>query len=68
MEKKVIALLLALVLLAALTYGISSYFDFVSRTIYEESTAHLTEIFHQTNQALHNLVSDNWGRMRMWVP
>ena len=35
MEKQVIALLLALVLLAALTDGISSYFDFVSRTIYE---------------------------------
>ena len=45
-----------------------AFFDFVSRTIYEESTAHLTEIFHQANQTLNNLVSNNWSRMRMWAP
>lgn len=45
-----------------------SYYGFVSQTIYTESVSHLTEIFHQANQTLYNLVADNWGRMRMWVP
>ena len=45
-----------------------AYFEFVTRTIYEESTAHLVEIFNQANQRLYNLVSFNWSRMRMWAP
>ena len=42
--------------------------DFMEHTIYEESTAHLTEIYHQANQTLYNKVSFNWGVMRMWAP
>ena len=68
MKKRLIALLLSLVLVAGVIWAGSAYFDFVSQTIYEESTAHLTEIFHQANQTLYNLVSVNWSRMRMWVP
>lgn len=68
MKKRLTALLLSLVLVAGLIWAGSAYFDFVSQTIYEESTAHLTEIFHQANQQLYNLVSVNWSRMRMWVP
>ena len=68
MKKRWIALLLVLVLVAGVIWAGSAYFDFVSQTIYEESTAHLTEIFHQANQQLYNLVSVNWSRMRMWVP
>ena len=65
-------ILIAFVLILALIGGVMmcgfAFFDFVSRTIYEESTAHLTEIFHQANQTLNNLVSNNWSRMRMWAP
>ena len=68
MKKRMLTLLLAFVLAAGLICAGSAYFSFVSRTIYEESTAHLAEIFHQANQALHNLVTVNWSRMRMWVP
>ena len=68
MKKRLLAFLLALVLAAGLIWGGFAYFGFVSQTIYEESTAHLTEIFHQANQTLYNLVSVNWSRMRMWVP
>ena len=42
--------------------------DFMEHTIYEESTAHLTEIYHQANQTLYNKVSFNWGVMQMWAP
>ena len=68
MAKRIAAVLLFLVLLAGLTYAGLTYYGFVSQTIYEESTAHLIEIFHQANQALNNLVSVNWSRMRMWTP
>ncbi|MGN0981447.1 MAG: ATP-binding protein [Candidatus Limivicinus sp.] len=68
MKKRLLPLLLTLALAAGLVWAGFTYFGFVSRTIYEESTAHLTEIFHQANQTLYNLVSVNWGRMRMWTP
>ena len=68
MKKRWIALLLVLVLVAGVIWAGSAYFDFVSQTIFDESTAHLTEIFHQANQQLYNLVSVNWSRMRMWAP
>ena len=68
MKKRLIALLLTLLLAVGLVRTGNRYFAFVSQTIYEESTAHLTEIFHQANQTLYNLVSVNWSRMRMWEP
>lgn len=66
--KRLIALLIAVVLTAGVGWAGYAYWGFVSETIYEESTAHLVEIFHQANQALYNMVSVNWSRMRMWVP
>ena len=68
MKKRWSALLLVLVLVAGVIWAGSAYFDFVAQTIFDESTAHLTEIFHQANQQLYNLVSVNWSRMRMWAP
>ena len=60
--------MITLALVAGVVRAGSTFFGFVSQTIYDESTAHLVEIFHQANQALYNLVSVNWSRMRMWVP
>ena len=68
MKKRWIAVLLSLVLIAGLSWLGYTYFSFVSDTIYAESIAHLTEIFHQANQTLNNLVSTNWSQMRMWIP
>ena len=68
MKKRITAMLLSLALAAGLMGAGFTYFGFVSRTIHEESTAHLTEIFRQANQTLYNLVSVNWSRMRMWAP
>ena len=68
MKKRLITWLLALVVVAGLLGAGLLYFGFVSQTIYEESTAHLVEIFHQANQTLYNLVSVNWSSMRMWEP
>ena len=68
MKKRLLVLLLVILLTAGVISAGFVYFGFVSQTIYEESTAHLSEIFHQANQTLYNLVSVNWSRMRMWVP
>ncbi|MGN0656884.1 MAG: hypothetical protein ACI4KR_08820, partial [Ruminiclostridium sp.] len=68
MKKRLIALLIAVAIAAGVCFAGFAYSGFVSKTIYEESTAHLVEIFHQANQALYNMVSFNWSRMRMWTP
>ena len=67
-KKRLICCMLTLVLAAGMLGAGFSYYEFVSRTICAESTAHLVEIFHQANQTLYNLVSNNWRRLRMWAP
>ena len=68
MKKRLIALLLISALVGGMVWSLFCYFDFVSHTVFDESTAHLSEIFRQANHALYNLVSGNWSRMRMWAP
>ncbi len=68
MKKRLIAALLVLALITGLLWAGFAYYGFVTETIYAESVAHLTEIFHQANQALNNFVSTNWSQMRMWSP
>ena len=68
MKKRLIALLLISALVGGMVWSLFRYFDFVSHTVFDESTAHLSEIFRQANHTLYNLVSGNWSRMRMWAP
>ena len=68
MKKRLFILLLVVLLTTGAVSAGFAYFGFVSQTIYEESTAHLSEIFHQANQTLYNLVSVNWSRRGMWAP
>ena len=68
MVKRLIAVAAAIILFLGLAAVSIWYYSFVSQMIYTESTAHLTEIFHQSNQSLHNLVGRNWSTMHMWVP
>ena len=35
---------------------IFQYFRFVSKTVYEESVSHLTEVFHQSDNMLRELI------------
>ena len=68
MRKRLIAIAVAVALSFGLIAAGVRYYSFVNQVIYNESTAHLTEIYHQVNQALNNLVGRNWGAMHMWVP
>lgn len=68
MHKRLLSVFAVIVLSMGLITVSLSYYHFVSDMIYEESAAHLTEIYHQANQSLHNLVGNNWSIMQMWVP
>ena len=67
-KNRILAVLAALLLSVGIWTSFVVFTDFMEHTIYEESTAHLTEIYHQANQTLYNKVSLNWGVMRMWTP
>ena len=56
----VIAVFLGIVL------TVSRYFKFVSKTVYEESVSHLTEIFHQSDNMLRELTDKNLTYLHMW--
>ena len=50
----------ALLVMTVLISGICTrYFSFVSRTVYQESTSHLSEILHKSNNMLNHLVGRN---------
>ena len=67
MKKRLGAVLTAVILImGAIAIGVR-YYSFVSQTIYEESTSHLSEIFHQANRSLNNLVGRNWSNMHLWA-
>ena len=53
-------------LFAGIIFTVFQYFEFVSKTIYEESVSHLTEMFHQSNNILRNLTNKNLTYLHMW--
>ena len=67
-KSRILAAIAMLLLGISILTSLVVFTDFMEHTIYEESTAHLTEIYHQANQTLYNKVSFNWGVMRMWAP
>ena len=65
-SKQAGTLLAAIVLLVGIVTVSIKYFNFVSQTVYHESVSHLTEIFHQSNSALNELVNKNLTYLHMW--
>ena len=61
------SLVAAVILLVALVSTSDHYYRFVSRTIYDESTSHLTEILHQSNNLLNEVVGKNLAYLHMWT-
>ena len=43
------------------------YFGFVSKTVYEESVSHLTEVFHQSDNMLREVTNQNLTYLHMWA-
>ena len=53
-------------LLIGIITAIAHYSRVVTRTIYTESVSHLSEIFHQANRTLRDLVETNWSNLHTW--
>ena len=69
-EKHVMRKRLRIVVFLAVSLGIVlmifRYFGFVSKTIYEESVSHLTEVFHQSDNMLRELTDKNLTYLHIW--
>ena len=52
--------------LVGIVLGVFRYFGFVSKTIYEESVSHLTEVFHQSDNMLRELTDKNLTYLHIW--
>ena len=66
MKTRLGAFAAAIVLIIGISMVGIQYTRFVSKTVYQESTSHLTEIFHQSNKALNELVNKNLTYLHMW--
>ena len=55
-----------IVLFVGILLTVFRYFEFVSKTVYEESISHLTEIFHQSDNMLSELTNKNLTYLHMW--
>ncbi len=53
-------------ILAGIILLVFQYFGFVSKTIYDESVSHLTEVFHQSDNMLRELTNKNLTYLHMW--
>lgn len=53
-------------LIIAIVLTAFRYFGFVAETIYEESVSHLTEVFHQSDKMLTELINKNLTYLHMW--
>ena len=67
MKKRIVAVIAAVIFLIGIAAVSVRYYSFVSQTIYSESISHLTEIYHQANRSLNNLVGRNWTNMHLWA-
>ena len=52
--------------LVGIVLGVFRYFKFVSKTVYEESVSHLTEVFHQSDNMMRELTDKNLTYLHIW--
>ena len=53
-------------LFVGILFTVFRYLGFVSKTVYEESVSHLTEIFHQSDNMLSELTNKNLTYLHIW--
>ena len=64
--RKRLKIAVCIVFCIGLVLAVFRYFEFVSKTVYEESVSHLTEVFHQSNNVLGELTNKNLTYLHMW--
>ena len=53
--------------LIGVVFAVFQYYKFVSKTVYEESVSHLTEVFHQSDNMLKEVTNQNLTYLHMWA-
>ncbi len=64
--KKRLRIVAFLLLFIGVVLAVFRYFKFMSKSIYEESVSHLTEVFHQSDQMLRELTNKNLTYLHIW--
>ena len=64
--RKQLRIAVFIAVLVGIVLMVFQYFRFVSRTIYEESVSHLTEVFHQSDNMLRELTDKNLTYLHIW--
>ena len=65
-RKKGLRIVAFLLLFIGVVLAVFRYYKFMSKSIYEESVSHLTEVFHQSNNLLSELADKNLTYLHMW--
>ena len=64
--RKQLRIAVFIAVLVGIVLMVFQYFRLVSKTIYEESVSHLTEVFHQSDNMLRELTDKNLTYLHMW--
>ena len=64
--RKQLRIAVFIAVLVGIVLMVFQYFRFVSKTIYEESVSHLTEVFHQSDNMLRELTDKNLTYLHIW--
>ena len=65
-RKKGLRIVAFLLLFIGVVLAVFRYYKFMSKSIYEESVSHLTEVLHQSDQMLRELTNKNLTYLHMW--
>ena len=65
-RKKGLRIVAFLLLFIGVVLAVFRYYKFMSKSIYEESVSHLTEVLHQSDQMLRELTNKNLTYLQIW--
>ena len=65
-RKKRLRIVAFLLLFIGVVLAVFRYYKFMSKSIYEESVSHLTEVLHQSDQMLRELTNKNLTYLHIW--
>ncbi|MFR8306267.1 MAG: response regulator [Gallintestinimicrobium sp.] len=65
-RRKQFMAVVCIAVLVGIVLGVFRYFRFVSKTVYEESVSHLTEVFHQSDNMMRELTDKNLTYLHIW--
>lgn len=67
-KRKVVLIAITILLVLSVMIVVHFYFKSVNDTIFNESSAHLSEIYHMTNHSFGTLVDNTWSSLHSWEP